>query len=326
MRVRNSSTTALGPFLALLGIVAFFAIADNLQEDGGHFLSLRNAQNVVVQFATVAVAALGMTLIIISGGLDLSVGTGMALCAIVLAWFLQNDYAPWLAASAGILTGCLIGFLNGLLVTSLRVVPFIVTLGTMTIFLGLAKLIGQNRTIRPTPEQVPDWMKQLLNPRVENSWMLFPPGVWVLLLLAVGAVVLLHYTVLGSYLKAVGGNEQAARFSGIPISATRLAVYTIAGFTVGVAGLLMFTRLSSANPTSGTGKELLVIASVIIGGASLSGGRGSIVGTLIGALIMQVISNGCTALRLQDPIQEIVIGTVIVTAVAVDQLRQRRKS
>lgn len=325
MRAHKLYRTALGPFLALLCVIAFFAVADRLQADGGRFFSFHNAQNVVVQSATVAVASLGMTVIIISGGIDLSAGTGLGLCAVVLAWFLHKDYPPWMAASAGILTGCLTGLVNGLLVTLLRVVPFIVTLGTMTIFLGLSKLISESITIRPKPDQVPDWMEQLLNPRIANSWMLFPPGVWILLLLAVMVILILQWTVLGRHIKAIGDNEQAARLSGIRISTTRIIVYTMAGFTVGVAGLFLFVRLSSANPTSGTGKELLVIASVIIGGASLNGGRGSIVGTLTGALIMQVISNGCTALRLKDPIQEIIIGTIIVTAVTVDQLRQRGK-
>ena len=127
-----------------------------------------------------------------------------------------------------------------------------------------------------------------------------------------------------SYIIAIGGNEQAAFLCGVNIAATRITVYTMAGFTVGMAGLFQFARLSSANPTSGTGKELLVIASVIIGGGSLTGGRGSILGTLTGALIMQVISSGCTALRLPDPIREIIVGTIIVVAVALDQLRQRR--
>lgn len=314
----------MGPFLALLCVIAFFTVADNFQEAGGRFATVRNAQNIVVQSATVAVAALGMTVIIISGGIDLSAGSGMALCAIVLSHCLVREYPAWFAASAGICTGCVIGFVNGLLVTVLRVVPFIITLGTMTIFLGISKLIGKNRTIRPTPDQVPDWMSQLLNPRIESNWMIFPPGIWLLLFLAVLVILMLHMTVLGRHIKAIGGNEQAAKFSGIRIATTRIVVYTMAGFTVGVAGLFQFARLTSANPTSGTGKELLVIASVIIGGASLNGGRGSIVGTLTGALIMQVISSGCTALRLKDPIQEIIIGIIIVTAVTVDQLRQRR--
>ena len=323
-RFLTSLRSNLGPLLALLLVIAFFAAADRWQDHGGGFATVRNAQNVMVQTATVAVAALGMTLIITSGGIDLSAGTGMALCSVVLAWFLQDNYPPWLAVSLSVMVGCLIGLLNGLLITTLRVVPFIVTLGTMTIYLGLAKLIANNQTIRPEPNQVPEWTRQLLNPRSDSSWLLLPPGIWILLALAILVILMMRFTILGRHIMAIGGNESAARECGIRVEATRVLVYTIAGFTIGIAGLLHFARLSTANPATGFGKELLMIAAVIIGGASLSGGRGSIVGTLMGALIMQVIANGCNALRLKDPIQEIIIGTIIVTAVTVDRYRQRR--
>ncbi len=325
-RGRDVLRTALGPFLALVLVVGVFTIADNLQSDGGKFATLKNAQNVLVQSATVAVAALGMTMIIISAGIDLSAGTTMALCATVLAWCLQGDYSPTVAVAAALAAGCLAGFINGALVSWLRVVPFIVTLGTMTIFLGTAKLIGHNTMVRPLPSQIPDWMRELLSPRVQHEWMLFAPGVWLLLALAIGVSAVLRYTVFGRHVFAVGSNESTARLCGINVPLTRIAVYTIAGFFVGVAGLYQFARLTIGDPTSGTGKELPIIAAVVIGGGSLSGGRGSILGTLTGALIMQVISSGCTALKQPNPIQEIIVGTIIVAAVTVDQIRQRRLS
>jgi ribose/xylose/arabinose/galactoside ABC-type transport system permease subunit len=316
--------SVLGPFLALVIVVGVFTVADNLQADGGRFATLRNAQNVLVQSATVAVAALGMTMIIVSGGIDLSAGTAMALSATVLAWFLREHYSPAVSVAVGLGIGCLCGCANGLLISLLRIVPFIVTLGTMTIFLGLAKIVGNNTMVRPLPPQVPAWMKGLLSPRIENEWMLFAPGVWLLLGLAIVVAAVLRYTVFGRHVFAVGSNESTARLCGINVPLTRIAVYTIAGFFVGVAGLFQFSRLTVGDPTAGTGKELPIIAAVVIGGGSLSGGRGSILGTLTGALIMQVISSGCTALRQPNPIQEIIIGAIIIAAVTVDQFRQRR--
>jgi len=325
-RARSLMDTALGPFLELLFVVAIFAIADNLQADGGKFLTFRNAQNILVQSSVVGMAALGMTVIIISGGIDLSAGTAMALSATVLAWFLREGYSPAMAVGAGVATGCACGGLNGLLVSRLKVVPFIITLGTMTIYLGLAKLLGKNTMVRPVPGQIPEWMGELLSPRVAQEWMLFPPGVWLLLVLAILVSAMLRYSVFGRHVFAVGSNEATARLCGIHVPLTRVAVYTISGFFVGMAGLYQFGRLTIGDPTAGTGKELPIIAAVVIGGGSLNGGRGSILGTLTGALIMQVISSGCTALKQSNAIQEIIIGTIIITAVSVDQFRQRRRA
>lgn len=323
-RGRELLRTALGPFLALVLVVGVFTIADNLQADGGKFATLKNAQNVLVQSATVAVAALGMTMIIISAGIDLSAGTTMALCATVLAWVLRENYPPALAVAAALGTGCLAGFVNGTLISLLRVVPFIITLGTMTIYLGLAKMIGHSTMVRPNRAQIPEWMGELLLPRLKYEWMIFPPGVWLLVGLAILVSAVLRYTVFGRHVLAIGSNESTARLCGINVPLTRIAVYTSAGFFVGMAGLYQFARLTIGDPTSGTGKELPIIAAVVIGGGSLSGGRGSILGTLTGALIMQVISSGCTALKQPNHIQEIIIGTIIVAAVTVDQFRQRR--
>jgi ribose transport system permease protein len=316
--------SVLGPFLALLLVVGIFTVADNMQADGGRFATLKNAQNILVQSATVGVAALGMTIIIISGGIDLSAGTAMALSATSLAWFLREQYSPAFSVAAGLAVGCLAGCANGLLISLLRIVPFIVTLGTMTIYLGLAKIVGDNTMVRPLPGQVPQWMTELLSPRVQHEWMIFAPGVWLLLVLAILTSAVLRYSVFGRHVFAVGSNESTARLCGINVPLTRIAVYTIAGLFVGVAGLYQFSRLTVGDPTSGTGKELPIIAAVVIGGGSLSGGRGSVLGTLTGALIMQVISSGCTALRLPNPIQEIIIGAIIIAAVTVDQFRQRR--
>jgi ribose/xylose/arabinose/galactoside ABC-type transport system permease subunit len=241
-----------------------------------------------------------------------------------MAWLLKNGSTPMEAILGAIGTGCLAGLINGALISMLRVVPFIVTLGTMTIYLGLGKIIGHSTTVRPLPAQVPDWISQLLSPRPQPEWLLLPLGVWLVLLLALAVSGLLRYTVFGRHLFALGSSEATARLCGVNVPRTRIAVYTLAGFFVGISGIFLFSRLSSGDATSGTGRELSIIAAVVIGGASLSGGRGSVLGTLTGALIMQVISNGCTALRLPNPTQEIIIGAIIVGAVTLDQVRQHR--
>ena len=321
--LRELLGTALGPFLGLAAVVLIFTVADALWGQG-RFATPNNARLMLVQSATVGIAALGMTIVIISGGIDLSAGTAMALSAVVLAWVLKEDYGAGFAITAALLTGATVGLINGALISALRVVPFIVTLGTMTIYLGVAKIIAENGIVRPAPEQVPAWLEGLLVSRPEPEWLLVGSGVWLLLILAVAVAAMLRYTVFGRRVFAIGSSEPTARLCGVNVPAVRIAVYTLAGLFVGMAGVYQFSRLVSGNPTSGTGKELQIIAAVVIGGGSLSGGRGSVVGTLAGAMIMQVIASGCTALNLPNPIQEIIIGTIIVAAVTLDQFRQRR--
>jgi ribose transport system permease protein len=317
--------STLGPFLALTLVIGFFAAADALQTEPGNFLSLRNLRTISAQTATVAVAALGMTVVIISGGIDLSAGTAVALSATVLAWCLKQDVPVAVAIAAGLGTGCLAGLVNGALISSLRVVPFIVTLGTMTIYLGIAKLIASETTVRPDlARQVPTWLQNLLSTQEKSLWLGLPAGVWLTLLLAFLLAVVLRQSVFGRYVYALGSNESTARLCGINIWANKMALYTLAGFFVGVAGMFQFSRLSSGNPTSGAGMELRFIAAVVIGGGSLSGGRGTVLGTLTGAAIMAVIASGCTQLGLNNPIQDIILGIIIVAAVTLDQIRQRR--
>jgi len=328
--------SALGPFLALGAVVLFFAVADHYQAGGGSFLTARNFRTISVQTSTVAVAALGMTLVIIAGGIDLSAGTAMALSATVLAWCLKNDVAapftPTLAIAAALATGCIAGCLNGLLISALRVVPFIVTLGTMTFYLGLAKIVADETTVRPGLQQIPPWIPGLTS-MLPDSWISIgwgpvrvglPLGIWLALLLAVILSAALRWTVFGRHVFALGSNEATARLCGINVPGTKIAVYTLAGLFVGIAGIYQFARLSSGNPVSGLGYELRFIAAVVIGGGSLSGGRGSVLGTLTGAAIMAVIASGCTILELRNPTQDIILGLIIVAAVTLDQFRQRR--
>lgn len=319
--------SALGPFLALGIVIGFFAATDQWRENGGTFLSQRNFRTISVQTATVAVAALGMTIVIIAGGIDLSSGTTVALSATVLAWGLKHNW-PWaIAVAAALATGGLAGFLNGALISLLRVVPFIVTLGTMTIYLGVAKMIAEETTIRPDQAtQVPHWLQDLLSTRNEALWLGLSLGVWLALGLAIALAAVLRYSVFGRYVYALGSNESTARLCGINVPANKIALYTLAGLFVGVAGMYQFSRLSSGNPTSGVGLELRIIAAVVIGGGSLSGGRGTVLGTLTGAAIMAVIASGCTQLGLNNPVQDVILGVIIIAAVTLDQIRQRRMS
>lgn len=333
--------SALGPFLALGVVFLFFALAEEWQSGRRNFVTADNARLISVNTAAVAIGALGMTVVIISGGIDLSAGTALAMCATVLAWALKDNYSAWLAVPLALGAGCVAGCLNGLLISALRVVPFIVTLGTMTFYLGFGKMVAHETTVRPEiSRQVPAWLQQFLSVRSEAlwpsyhsatpwiewtlNWVRFPLGVWLGLLLAAILAAVLKYTVFGRHVFALGSNEATARLCGINVPLVKIAVYTLSGLFIGIAGIYQFSRLSSGNPTSGIGLELRIIAAVVIGGGSLNGGRGSVLGSLAGAAIMYVIASGCTQLGLTNPVQDMILGVIIVAAVTLDQLRQRR--
>ena len=317
-------TGQFGPLLALLLVFFFFAVLDAAQPSGGRFLSLRNLQAMLISAAPVVTAALGMTVVIIAGGIDLSVGTAVALSATVMAWVLNQDGSIELALFCCVLTGCAAGCANGIMVSTLRVAPFIVTLGTMTAYLGFAKLVAEETTVRPPLENVPGWLNGLAMPSPEPAWLIVAPGVWAMFLLAVAVSLMLRYSVFGRHVFALGSNEQTARLCGLNVPALKVAVYTVSGLFVGLAGVYQFSKLKVGNPISGIGLELKVIAAVVIGGASLSGGRGTVLGTVAGALLMQTIVSGCTQLGVTNPVQDIILGTIIVAAVTFDQIRQRR--
>jgi ribose transport system permease protein len=409
--------------------------------EGASFWSKQNLQSISVQNAFVAICALGMLLVIISGGIDLSAGAALALCATVFAWGLREDVgfiiahgqnvaaavarveeadsrlrnatnqnageqntadpiAPlqaeaqqrrarlvellqiklsqlesaaltrsqlpaaahegriadlqqaiadvqspaqwiaadpawlrsvpnaaassWLAIAMCIATGMLCGLLNGVLIVALRVVPFIATLGTMTFFLGLAMIVADETSVRPTALQIPGWLGEISAVRPDPAWLLVSKGVWLALVLAALMAGVLRYSVFGRHVFALGSNEATARLCGINVPRVKISVYAVSGLLVGIAAVCFFARLNSGNPTAGTGLELKFIAAVVIGGASLSGGRGTVLGALAGTAIMGVIASGGTLLGLQNPTQYIVLGIIIIAAVAVDQLRKRR--
>ncbi|HRK20514.1 MAG TPA: ABC transporter permease [Fimbriimonadaceae bacterium] len=312
-----------GLLLALAAIFLFFW-TQIVNTEGIHtFAKPENLQLIARQATIVGLAALGMTFVIISGGIDLSVGSAVALVSVVIAWFLRAGYDPAVALMMGLVAGAACGLLNGSLITGLKVTPFIVTLGTLLIFRGVAKWIGDEKKI----DADLTWLNDLL--RVlgkDEKWKVFPEGVWMTILLAVFLALVLRSSRFGRNVMAVGGNEQATRYAGVAVGKVRLAVYILMGFFVGMAGLMQFTRLSVGDPTVAQGLELDVIAAVVIGGASLSGGQGSIFGTIIGVLIMATIRAGCSQMGLSNYIQEIVTGGIIVAAIGLDRLRSRRSA
>jgi len=308
---------------ALAGLAAVFVLFTVLlgATRGLSFADPDNLETIFRQTTIVAVAAVGMTIVIVSGGIDLSVGAIIALGTVVIAACLRAGAPPAVAALAGIGAGVACGALNGLLVTRLAVVPFIVTLGTMLVVRGIAKGLAHDQKI-DAPQS---WLNELLaRLPADRAWMVFPPGVWLLFLFALAVGALLLYTRLGRHVFAVGSNEQAARLCGVSVGRVKLAVYVLGGFFAGIAGLMQFSRLTVGDPTGAMGLELNIIAAVVIGGGSLAGGEGSVLGCLIGALIMQVLQSGCSQMGWPNWVQEIVTGAIIVVAVALDRFRHRR--
>lgn len=304
----------LGPLLALAGVIGLFAVIAPRS-----FLTPDNLVTILRQSAITGIAALGMTIIVIAGGIDLSVGSMIALVTVIIAKALQAKFSPLSAVGFGIAAGAMLGLMNGLLITLLRVGPFIVTLGTLLVYRGWAKGIAHNnRVLAPH-----SWLNTLLAPPPPSrAWLIIPPGVWTMLILAVLVAALLRFTRLGRHIFAVGSNEQTARLCGINVTSTKLAVYAIGGGLTAVGALMMFARLTVGSPTSAEGLELDIIAAVVIGGGSLAGGQGSILGSVVGALIMIVIRSGCAHMGLEDWVQQIVTGHIIVLAVALDRLRR----
>lgn len=284
---------------------------------GPRFFIGANLELMARQTAIVCVAALGMTMVIVSGGVDLSVGSVVSLSTVVTALLLRHAFGPLAAALGAVAAGALCGALNGALVTRLRVVPFIVTLGTMLIVRGAAKGASHEGRL----EAPVTWLNDLLRTARDGRGLLLPSGIWLTVALAIVVGFTLRYTRFGRHLFAIGSNERTARLCGIRIDACKLWVYTIAAALAGLAGVLEFSKLSVGDPTVAVGLELDVITAVIIGGGSLSGGKGSVIGTIAGAAIMAVIQIGCSQEGLPNWVQQIVTGVIIVLAVGLDRWR-----
>ncbi len=353
----------LGPLIGLIFVWGLFALLV-----GNNFIRWQNQSLMLLQTAVVGTAAVGATLIIISGGIDLSVGSTIALTTIVAALIQNSTGSPVLAIVGGIAVGALAGAvigamiighvgriaalaiaatiilstigsfhiivafllgtivavtilaLNEFFIKRIELAPFIVTLGMWGALRGAAKGLGDNQPVYPDDL---GWLPKLME---TSGSTILPIGVWILLAVALLAAGILRYTRFGRHVFAIGSNERTAHLVGINVSRTKLLIYILGIGCAGVAGVLQFSYLNIGDPTTAEGYELKVIAAVVIGGASLAGGSGSILGTIVGALIMTVVDNGCTKLELDNWVQEIVTGAIIVAAVALDQLRHRRSN
>jgi ribose transport system permease protein len=303
-----------GPLIGLLFVSIIFGSLI-----GPRFFNGANLELIARQTAIVCTTALGMTMVIVSAGIDLSVGSVVALTTVVIAVLLRADVGPGMAALGGIIAAALCGVANGVLITGLRVIPFIVTLGMMILLRGAAKGLADERRI----EAPHTWLNDLLRTLDPDSAMVVPAGIWLVIALALIVGGTLGFTRFGRHLFSIGSNERTARLCGVPVERTKIAVYTAAAALAGVAGVLQFSRLSVGDPTVANGLELSVIAAVIIGGGSLTGGRGSVTGTILGACTMAVIQIGCSQHGLPNWLQEIVTGAIIVLAVALDRWRSR---
>ncbi len=314
--------TILGPFIGLALVIVLFSIPPAIRPT---FLSADNFRNVAAQTVITGLGALGMTLIIISGGIDLSVGSVLALCSVVVALLLNHHLPVFAAVLAAIALGGVTGAVNGSLITGLRVTPFIVTLGTLGIVRGLASWQANQQAINLNPDVVKhgDVLTNLAATYPVPAWLQVSPGVWITLVMAVVTAVILRSTVLGRYIVAIGSNEVTSRLSGLRVDALKISIYAIAGLFFGLGGVLQFGRLGQGDPTVDVGEELDVIAAVVIGGASLSGGEGSVLGSIIGALIMAFLRSGSQQMGWPSYVQQIIIGVVIIVAVALDRLRHR---
>lgn len=276
----------------------------------------------ILQTVIVAVSATGMTLVIISGGIDLSAGSIIAFSSVVTALLIETfQLPPLVGALGGIAAGLICGFFNGWLITRMKLVPFIVTLGSLLVVRGLAKGFANSMPINAGETWLSDLLATL---PADKKWQLIPPGAWLMIILALLVAGLLRYTRLGRHIVAIGSNEQTARLCGVAVERVKIIVYSLAGAFSGLSGLMLMSYQEQGDPTGAVGLELDVIAAVVIGGGSLSGGEGSIIGSLIGAMIMTVIRTGCQLNGWPPWVTQIVTGSVIVLAVAIDRLRHKQ--
>jgi len=283
-----------------------------------YFLTLQNLSSVCRQTAVITIIGLGMTLVMISGGIDISVGSVMAFAGICGTMLLQAGWHLGPALAGAVVAGAAWGLVNALIITVLKVNPFIATLGTMGAARGVTLVITNGMPVVNLPAS--------FGKLGDGNILRVPVPLVILVLLALLTGFILKYTRMGRYSYVIGSNAEAARYAGVPVRRYLIAIYVFCGALTGLAGMIEASRLVTGQPTAGTGYELSVIAAVVIGGASLSGGEGTVAGTIAGAFLMGLISNGSNLLGVSPFWQQVLIGTIIVLAVAVDELRKRRRT
>lgn len=300
----------MGPLLGLGVIVVALSMISN------DFLTVGNIFNVLRQISINALIAFGMTFVILTGGIDLSVGSILALSGAVTAGLIAGGMDAWLAALVGLLLGAVMGAVNGIMIAKGKIAPFIATLATMTVFRGLTLVYTEGKPITGLSPEFAMFGK--------GYFLEIPmPIIWMLLSFAILYVVLKH-TTFGRHVYALGGNEEATRLSGIHTDRVKVMVYSISGLLAAFSGIILTSRLNSAQPTAGTAYELDAIAAVVLGGTSLAGGRGWIAGTLIGAMIIGILDNGLNLLNVSSFYQQVVKGGVILAAVLLDRSKSRK--
>lgn len=313
LRLRSSLQQLLA-FGSLIVLVVFFGVMNS------RFLLPGNLSDILLSTVVIGLLALGATFVIITGGIDLSVGTGMSLCSVMVGVVLTYLGLPlWAGVVGGILMGALIGAVNGFLISFLKIPPFIATLATMLVCQGMALVVSGTKPIYFTGTE--GFSNLALGKPIAG--LVIPNAVFIFFAVATIAGVVMSKTLLGRYTFSIGSNEEATALSGINVRSWKLWIYTAAGAFTGLAGVIIAARLNSAQPGQGMGYELQAIAAVVIGGTSLAGGKGSIVGTVIGALIMSVLTNGLRVISVPQEWQNVAIGVVILVAVYLDMLRRK---
>ncbi|MFX4305801.1 ribose ABC transporter permease [Exiguobacterium sp. A1_3_1] len=297
----------LGPLAGLFAIVLVVSI---MEPD---FLTLNNLFNILRQVSINALIAFGMTFVILTGGIDLSVGSILALSSAFVAGLMTDGTSALIAVLAGLIVGAVMGALNGMVISLGKVAPFIATLATMTIFRGLTLVYTDGKPITGLSQG--GWFELF----GRGYFWIFPVPVLTMLIAFAVLYFILKKTTFGRYTYAIGGNEEAAKLMGIQVNKVKIMIYSLSGLMAALAGIILTSRLNSAQPTAGTSYELDAIAAVVLGGTSLSGGRGWIVGTLIGALIIGTLNNGLNLLGVSSFFQLVVKGLVILFAVLADR-------
>lgn len=333
---------AITPFVGLALVVGIFSLLTWWNGTLDDFLTLGNCKLIVTHATIIAAAGLGMTIIMITGGIDLSVGYVISLVTVMMMLAFRGlvhwqplggegtvVLAGFVALLTGLGTGTVCGVCNGLFITKLRVVPFVATLA----MLGIARGVGiyfteGSRLSFPSGTSSAGWMKALgaIDPATISpawGWMFFSPSVWTVGLLAILVGLVLRYTVLGRHCFAIGSNEATARLCGVRVERTKILLYSLAGLLTSWAGVLQFCRTNAGSHDVAAGMELSVIAAVVIGGGSLSGGEGTVLGTILGALIITILENGCSRLNLQPDVRYVIIAGIILGVAAINSWRKQ---
>jgi ribose transport system permease protein len=303
----------LKTFLPFATLIALFV---GLSVASPYFLTVGNLSSVIRQTTVITIIAIGMTVVMASGGIDLSVGSMVGLTGVCGAMLISSHYPTFIALSGAILAGAVCGMLNGAAIVFLRIPPFIATLGALGIYRGVALLITGGIPVANLTHN----FGVLANGNV----MQVPVPLLFLVAVAVGVHLILKYAKLGRYAYAIGSNREAARCSGIQIGLYTGLIYALSGALTGMSGMIEAARLVTGQPTAGDGYELRVIAAVVIGGGSLNGGQGTVIGTTAGSMIMGLLSNGCNLLGISPFLQQVIIGAVIILAVSFDEFQRRR--